>query len=451
MNGASIGTALKWFDQLLQFVNGSGPILILSLFFVAPDWATAQGGQEHPIDGALLPTRTTLLQIASEKWTGLPKSYRLPGHVDLRADLPPPGDQGRQNSCIAWALAYGTKSYLQAKRTGLAPVDTTGRMDPTRTFSPAYPYNLTKKDFDTADVKCLGSHFDRVFSVLVEQGCCTWSDMPYDPDPKGCFQAVPARSSAVALRHTMATPLRVSPWELDQLRFHLAQGTPVSFAMGIDTAFKYGGKRAAVSGVPFSWRPECAAPMPGSHAMLAVGYDDADSSFLIMNSWGTAWGEGGYCRLRYDVFDCHVTEAYVARDPMPAPEEPVVFDEAVDKATSGRRLKAKLSPGSTANVRSLTLGLAQHDPESDRVLLMVRDTSASEGIQMLDLIEDRPVRLFNGDEMVTVTYTKASRTNNVRRIRAHIVAVVEDKGVDPCVERAISQAARIRSARASHP
>lgn len=426
-------------------------LFALFVFIRIPFSAPGQDLDPHPMDGALLPTRGTLMRIPSEVWNGLPKGTHLPSRVDLRPNFPPPGDQGRQNSCIAWTLAYGMMSYQEALRQGTSPVDSIGTIDPTRTFSPAYPYNLTKTEFDTTDATCMGSHFDKVFSVLMQQGCCTWADMPYDPTPKGCFQPVNARTRQQAVRGSIAMPLRVTPWELDQLRGHLAQGTPIAFAMGIDTAFKYGGKRAATNGVPFSWRPACAGSMPGSHAMLVVGYDDADSTFLVMNSWGPGWGEGGFCRLRYDVFGCHVTEAYIARDPLPPSAVQDEPELVLNKVSERRNVRAKLKPGETTSIDGLTLGLAQHEPEQERVALVVSNNQATLPIEALDLKEDEPVRFFNGNDLVTVTYTKASRKQDVRRTRAHIVARVEAKGIDPCVERAISLADRIRSARASLP
>lgn len=36
----------------------------------------------------------------------------------------------------------------------------------------------------------------------------------------------------------------------------------------------------------------------GGHAVLLVGYDDR--GFLVKNSWGSEWGDGGYCRITYD-------------------------------------------------------------------------------------------------------------------------------------------------------
>ncbi|MFC1849462.1 C1 family peptidase [candidate division CSSED10-310 bacterium] len=38
----------------------------------------------------------------------------------------------------------------------------------------------------------------------------------------------------------------------------------------------------------------------GGHAVVIVGYDDANQCFIVRNSWGANWGEGGYFRIKYD-------------------------------------------------------------------------------------------------------------------------------------------------------
>ena len=38
----------------------------------------------------------------------------------------------------------------------------------------------------------------------------------------------------------------------------------------------------------------------GGHAVLAVGYDDATSRFIVRNSWGDGWGLAGYFTIPYD-------------------------------------------------------------------------------------------------------------------------------------------------------
>jgi C1A family cysteine protease len=37
----------------------------------------------------------------------------------------------------------------------------------------------------------------------------------------------------------------------------------------------------------------------GGHAVLAVGYDDSKSMFIVRNSWGANWAVGGYCYMPY--------------------------------------------------------------------------------------------------------------------------------------------------------
>jgi C1A family cysteine protease len=58
-------------------------------------------------------------------------------------------------------------------------------------------------------------------------------------------------------------------------------------------------------------------PMPargehvlGGHAVLAVGYDDAEQRFEVRNSWGDRWGNGGYFTMPY----AYLTERSLSSD-----------------------------------------------------------------------------------------------------------------------------------------
>lgn len=41
----------------------------------------------------------------------------------------------------------------------------------------------------------------------------------------------------------------------------------------------------------------------GGHIMLIVGYNDAQGCWIVKNSWGTAFGQAGYCRIGYGETD----------------------------------------------------------------------------------------------------------------------------------------------------
>ena len=50
----------------------------------------------------------------------------------------------------------------------------------------------------------------------------------------------------------------------------------------------------------------CPTPNPnkdqllGGHALLIAGYDNSDNTFLIINSWGTRYGDRGTFKMKYD-------------------------------------------------------------------------------------------------------------------------------------------------------
>lgn len=63
----------------------------------------------------------------------------------------------------------------------------------------------------------------------------------------------------------------------------LSIGRPVVFAMEVDQAYD-----DLSSSIPYKG----GGPSKGSHYQCIVGYDE--SGFIVRNSWGEHWGEGGY-------------------------------------------------------------------------------------------------------------------------------------------------------------
>ena len=45
--------------------------------------------------------------------------------------------------------------------------------------------------------------------------------------------------------------------------------------------------------------PDLNSEPEGGHAVMCVGYDDERGVFIVRNSWGTGWGDGGYFYMPY--------------------------------------------------------------------------------------------------------------------------------------------------------
>jgi len=59
--------------------------------------------------------------------------------------------------------------------------------------------------------------------------------------------------------------------------------------------------------------PGGANPIVGGHAMVVIGYDDDYQRFLIENSWGSAWGDGGFGGMPYVSLGMSFMEGFIVR------------------------------------------------------------------------------------------------------------------------------------------
>jgi hypothetical protein len=63
---------------------------------------------------------------------------------------------------------------------------------------------------------------------------------------------------------------------------------------------------------PYHWRPK-KSDIESYHAMVCTGYDPITESFVLYNSWGTKWGQLGYCYITKQKFMERFREAYIMR------------------------------------------------------------------------------------------------------------------------------------------
>jgi C1A family cysteine protease len=225
-----------------------------------------------------------------------PTLEALPPSADLRGQCPPVYDQEQIGSCTANAI--GGAFEFETMKQGLAD------FMPSRLF---IYYNERAMEGNTGTDS--GAQIRDGVKSVATLGVCPETEWPYDgtaSDPvTGAFPpGDPAAEKPTdtcykdALNNRATSYSRVNR-DLDQMKACLAAGYPFVFGFTVYESFE--GADVARTGV---------VPMPdtqnekviGGHAVLAVGYDDAAQTFLVRNSWGTGWGQAGYCTMPYAYF-----------------------------------------------------------------------------------------------------------------------------------------------------
>lgn len=104
--------------------------------------------------------------------------------------------------------------------------------------------------------------------------------------------------SAIQLDMKHGTELRCErlAQDIDYLRQCLCEGIPFVFGFSVYESFK--SDLVAESGI--MTMPKEGDKLLGWHAVVAVGFNDVMEHFIIRNSWGDKWGDGGYFYMPYN-------------------------------------------------------------------------------------------------------------------------------------------------------
>lgn len=205
----------------------------------------------------------------------------LPPHVDLRPQCPAVYDQGHLGSCTGNAIAAAVQ--FDRRKSGQTP-----DFVPSRLF---IYYNERVIEGTTATDS--GAMIRDGIKCVARHGVCPeLPDWPYDitrfadRPPDSAYRD--ARSDRAISYHRLVNTAR-------QLKGCLAAGYPFVFGFSVYDSFE--SEAVAKKGVVSM--PGPGERQLGGHAVMAVGYDEPTRRFIVRNSWGKTWGDGGYCTMPY--------------------------------------------------------------------------------------------------------------------------------------------------------
>ena len=202
----------------------------------------------------------------------------LPEFKDLSPMFPPPGDQGKQGSCVAWSVGYALRGYYYRRRTQVTASDAS------TLFSPAFLYNQLVRTPDCSG----GSNIKAALELLRTEGIATLADFPYDD--RSCVRKPNgeiiqrAATNTISGYRSFGRALDIHP---DDVKGSLLAGDPVEIGMNIDQRALSRLRRGQI------YDQDGPAKFEG-HAMVVTGFDDRMQAFKIINSWGTKWADGGF-------------------------------------------------------------------------------------------------------------------------------------------------------------
>ncbi len=262
-----------------------------------------------------------------EQDINLGNTDNLPSSVDLRSSFPPIGNQGSYGTCVAWAVGYNLKTFLEAKDNNYSPSDLTSS---SKQFSPkdlfwAIP-NSNKGG------SCNGTGFEAALDIMVSRGIAPMSEVPYD-NLGDCSDSPSSSWTSIANQYKLENYRKINIQEED-LKYYLSQNRAIAIGAKLGDNFMSWNSSSPISSDTYEYNGQHAY-----HAMTLAGYDDSKQAFLVVNSWGESWGNNGYIWVDYDFFvDEFCFASFVATNIRSNPDTD--GDNEVDDIVTGSDLLA---------------------------------------------------------------------------------------------------------------
>jgi len=218
----------------------------------------------------------------------------LPGRTDLREPWWTIGDQRATGSCVGWAAADGVLRWHFTKA---------GWIKPDERLSVRFTWMASKETDEftnaaTTFIEPEGTSLKAALDVARKYGSVLAEDLPFAggdlfPDTAQVFYAKAARLK-------VASYINLEP-SLTSWRRWLANNGPILVRLDVDRPWYDVG----ADGLLDTYDPNSAL---GGHAVVLVGYDEG--RFIVRNSWGEGWGDGGFAYACDAYAAAAFTEAY---------------------------------------------------------------------------------------------------------------------------------------------
>ena len=219
-----------------------------------------------------------------------PKDIPLARSLDMRRNFSPIKSQGAVGACTAFAITSVYEYILGQK----------GVRD---TLSERYLYYnarvaaLRRQGIPEENLTDNGSSYFDAFKSMGQEGISTNLLCPYGNGDDADVRPSPAAYEDGKTR--LVTEAKDVKIQEKDIKTALNEGYPVMISARLYESFASGNAGFVPMPSAEEIEKEQGLPVHSSHAMVICGYSDDDKVFIVRNSWGTQFGDSGYCYMPY--------------------------------------------------------------------------------------------------------------------------------------------------------
>lgn len=232
----------------------------------------------------------SLPSVVYDYGNGSKEGGDLPIAVSLKKWTPKIQSQEEVASCVGWSMGYGCLSIMNAKLNNW----TNSKKITDEAFSALFIYNQINKKNNCDN----GILIDDAAQFVQKNGICKSIDFDY---PINNCQRLPTSNLVKAAKEVKIKKVvkvfdinDLPEKKIEKIKINLAEGFPVVIGLNIQPNFK------TLKDEYWMPDPDYTNPERNGHAVVIIGYDQYKDAFEIMNSWGTKWGNEGFCWIRFN-------------------------------------------------------------------------------------------------------------------------------------------------------
>lgn len=217
----------------------------------------------------------------------------LPKNVDLKAFFPPVKNQKNQGACSSFSLTAVFEYLLSSE------------MSKVEDMSEAYVYYNGRAVSGQTDVDDGANLYD-VIKGMADKGVCIEELCEYNPS---VYDKEPSPEAYEDGKNRVVTNAKNVPVDVNTIKSAISEGYPVVGCFRVFESWQ----NNTNGFIPMPSDKERQSEKEGFHAMVICGYNDKHGHFIVRNSWGTKFGDKGYCYLPYSyIRDSDLTRYAVA-------------------------------------------------------------------------------------------------------------------------------------------